>query len=66
VSRIYVVVDRQTKRAARYVRAHTLNSAARAVTSELFEVQPASGEDICQASKLPGFDVLDAVDDDGE
>jgi hypothetical protein len=61
MSRLYLVTHKATDLPARYVRAHTLNGAIRAVASELFEARTASAEDIWEASKEPGFEVLDAL-----
>ena len=62
MSRIYVVTDRALGTVARYVRASTLNSAIRAVANELYIAKAASTEELYQAYKTPGLEVLDAVD----
>lgn len=59
--RIYTVRNKATGKLVRHVRAHTLNSAIRAVAAENFTASAASTEDIFQASKSSNFDVLDAV-----
>lgn len=59
-ARIYVVSSKGGD-VVRYVRAQNLNSAIRAHSHTLFEARPASAEDIWEASKNGGLDVLDAV-----
>jgi hypothetical protein len=62
--RIYLVTDRATENVVRFVRASTLNSAVRAVANELFAARSATTEELYQAYKTPGLEVLDAIEDD--
>jgi hypothetical protein len=59
--RIYTVRNKATGKLVRHVRAHSLNSAIRAVAAENFTAEASSTEDIFQAAKSGNFDVLDAV-----
>ena len=61
MSRIYTVRNKTSGKLVRYVRAHTLASAIRAVAGEHFDAAAASTEEIFQASKAGVFDVLDAL-----
>lgn len=58
MSRIYVVVGRGV---TRYVRAHTLSGAIRAVAEEHFEARAATAEDVVAAAQAGKLDVLDAL-----
>lgn len=59
--RIYTVRNKTSGELVRYVRAHTLNSAVRAVAGEQFTAAPSSTEELFQATKTAQLDVLDAV-----
>lgn len=59
---IYVIKNKHSGAVMRYVRANTLNGAARAYSTELFHISRASSEDMFKAFK-DGFDVLDTVDE---
>lgn len=61
MSRIYIVTNKAGTAVVRYVRAHTLAGAMRAVAEEHFSAGPASTEQVFQAMKADAFDVLDAV-----
>jgi hypothetical protein len=62
-ARIYVVLNRNTGKIARYVRAKTLTSALRAVAEEIFTAEHASTETMFQAMTAPtGLDVLNAIE----
>ena len=61
MSRMYVVRRRASGVLVRYVRAHTLNGAVRALADEKFAASAATTEEIFQAIKKDAFDVLDAL-----
>ena len=61
MSRIYVVRNKAGE-ALRYVRANNLNQAIRAHAHELFEAEPATSEQIWQASRVGEVDVLDSLE----
>jgi hypothetical protein len=61
LSRIYVIKGRKSGELVRYVRAHTLNGAVRALAEEKFAASTASTEELFQAMKTDTFDVLDAL-----
>ena len=61
MSRIYVIRGRKDRKLVRYVRAHTLNGAVRAVSTELFEAAQATTNEIYEATMNKTFDVLDAL-----
>jgi hypothetical protein len=62
VSRIYTVRNKTNGKLVRYVRAHSLNGAVRALAGELFDASAATTDDIFKASKDGTFDVLDALE----
>jgi hypothetical protein len=59
MSRLYTVTDKQGK-VVRYVRAHTLNAAVRAVAEELFSAKASTTDEIYLAM-TKGAAVLDAL-----
>lgn len=60
--RIYTVRDKSNGKPVRYVRAHTLNGAIRAVAAEQFTAEAADTEDLYQAMRAADFKVLDAIE----
>lgn len=62
MSRIYTVKQRAAGHLVRYVRAHTLNGAVRAVADDLFEATATTTEELFQAAKEGTFVVLDALE----
>lgn len=56
--RIYIVTGRGI---TRYVRAHTLNGAIRAVAQEHFEAANATADDMVKAAMAGKLDVLDTT-----
>jgi hypothetical protein len=62
VSRIYKVTLKATTDTVRFVRADNGARALRAVTSELYDVDVVSTEELYLAMKQGSVDVLDATD----
>jgi hypothetical protein len=61
MSRIYKVTLTATAPSVRYVRADTAGRALRAVTGDLYSVEPVSASDLYEATKTPGFAVLETA-----
>jgi ActR/RegA family two-component response regulator len=61
MSRIYIVTDRADASNVRFVRAHTLATALRAVAESEYHAAPASTDDVYKAMK-DGHAVLDAIE----
>jgi hypothetical protein len=61
MSRIYTVRNKNSGALVRYVRAHNLNSAVRAVADEQFTAKASTTEELYQAAIAEKFEVLDAL-----